>query len=100
MGLITGKRKIRLSRKIWQTVEIEVDLEHIHIDAEPETVSDVKDWVLGAGDRYVAYTTVKHLVDEQIDRNADWVDEEREEHHLSDWKWEEAKENFRHDRKS
>ena len=91
MGLITGKKKIRLSRKIWQVVDIEVDLEHIHIDAEPETVSDIEDWVTLGDERDVAYTTVKHLVDEQIDRNADWVDEEREEHSLHDWTWEEPK---------
>jgi len=88
---VTGKKKIRLSRKIWQVVDIEVDLEQIQIDAEPETVSDIEDWVLDMGDDYVAYNIVKHLVDEQINENADWVDEERVEHSLHDWKWEELK---------
>ena len=85
--------KIRLSRKIWQVVDIEVDLEEIDfIDfhGEPETVSDVENWVTGADDTAV-YGTVKDLVDEQIAEKADWVDEERVEHYLGDWTWEEPK---------
>lgn len=85
--------KIRLSRKIWQVVDIEVDLEEIDfIDfhGEPETVSDVKNWVTGADDTAV-YGTVEDLVDEQIAEKADWVDEERVEHYLGDWEWEEPK---------
>jgi malonyl CoA-acyl carrier protein transacylase len=84
--------KIRLSRKIWQVVEIEVDLEQIDFDeaGEPETVRNVEDWVT-MDDSHVAYTTVRDLVDEQIAEKADWVDEERVEHYLGDWEWEEPK---------
>lgn len=82
--------KIRLSRRIWQVVDIEVDLEQLDIDDEPETVSDIEDWVT-MDDMHVAYTTVRDLVDEQIAQKADWVDEERVEHYLGDWKWEEIK---------
>lgn len=83
--------KIRLSRKIWQVVDIEVDLEQIDFyDPRPISVSDVENWVTGADDTAV-YGTVKDLVDEQIAEKADWVDEERVEHYLGDWTWEEPK---------
>jgi hypothetical protein len=82
--------KIRLSRKIWQVVDIEVDLEQIDFYGEPEGVSDVENWVTGADDTAI-YGTVKDLVDEQIAQKADWVDEERVEHYLGDWTWEEPK---------
>ena len=82
--------KIRLSRKIWQVVDIEVDLEQIDFYDEPETVRDVENWVTGADDTAI-YGTVKDLVDEQIAQKDDWVDEERVEHYLGDWEWEEPK---------
>ena len=82
--------KFKLSRKIWQTVEIEVDLEKIGIYEEPEydprSISDAEilehiSWLDGD-----SYEVVKELVDEQIAEGHDWVDEERTEHSLDQWK--------------
>ena len=76
--------KLTLSRKIWQTVEIEVDLEEIGMEEEPESDADILEhisWLDGD-----SYEVVKELVDEQITERHDWVDEERTEHSLDQWK--------------
>lgn len=82
--------KLTLSRKIWQIVEIKVDLEKIGMGEEPwshlqmESDADVLDFISWLdGD---SYEVVKGLVDQQIDKGHDWVDEERTEHSLDQWK--------------
>jgi len=75
--------KFTLSRKIWQAVEIEVDLEEIGMEEEPESDADIYNhisWIDGD-----SYEVVKGLVDEQISEGHDWVDEERVEHSLDEW---------------
>ena len=79
-----------MSRQICQTVEVEVDLEELGMDEEQwshlQMVSDADvlefiSWVDGD-----SYEVVKELVDEQISEREDWVDEERVEHSLDQWK--------------
>jgi len=74
-----------MSRQIWQTVEVEVDLEKIGMDEEPERDSDVLEhisWFID-GD---PYEYVKGLVDEQISEGEDEVNEQRDDHSLGEWK--------------
>tara|TARA_R100000315_G_scaffold47567_2_gene22156 strand:- start:473 stop:727 length:255 start_codon:yes stop_codon:yes gene_type:complete len=79
-----------MSRQIWQTVEVEVDLEGLGMDEEQwshldmESDADVLEFISWVdGD---SYEVVKELVDEQIGEGDDWVDEERVEHSLDQWK--------------
>jgi len=83
-------RTLVMSRRIWQTVEIEVDLEELGMDEEPwshlhmesdEDVLEFISWVDGS-----SYEVVKGLVDEQISEGHDEVGEERVEHSLDQWK--------------
>ena len=56
--------KIRLLRKIWQVVDIEVDLEEIDfIDfhGEPETVSDVENWVTAVSYTHLTLPTNREV---------------------------------------
>ena len=83
-------RTLVMSRKIWQIVEIEVDLEEIGMDEEQwshldmESDADVLEFISWVdGD---SYEVVKELVDEQIGEGDDWVDEERVEHSLDQWR--------------
>ena len=83
-------RTLVMSRRIWQTVEIEVDLEELGMDEEQwshlqmESDADVLEFISWVdGD---SYEVAKELVDEQISEGEDWVDEERVEHSLDQWK--------------
>ena len=83
-------RTLVMSRQIWQTVEVEVDLEELGMDEEQwshlqmESAADVLEFISWVdGD---SYEGVKELVDEQISEREDWVDEERVEHSLDQWK--------------
>ncbi len=83
-------RTLVMSRQIWQTVEVEVDLEGLGMDEEQwshldmESDADVLEFISWVdGD---SYEVVKELVDEQIGEGDDWVDEERVEHSLDQWK--------------
>jgi len=83
-------RTLVMSRRIWQTVEIEVDLEELGMDEEQwshlqmESDADVLEFISWVdGD---SYEVVKRLVDEQISEGNDEVGETRDDHSLDEWK--------------